>query len=128
MTLLLSLFSRKRKSRHPAAVTRREEAERARKASAEARSERLRQARKFAQRIVPLATPMRPRDEVVADIRRARHALQVSPASGGAENEAKGLVHRPYAGGNAGGTSPTLPPTRQPHRNSPSAGIFGRAS
>ena len=33
MTLLRSLFSRQRQSRHPAAITRREEAERARKAS-----------------------------------------------------------------------------------------------
>ena len=84
MTLLRSLFSRQRQSRHPAAITRREEAERARKASENKAAIERQAALAKAMTLRPLSTPMRPRDEVVADIRRAREARN-SPVPGGTE-------------------------------------------
>lgn len=84
MSLLRSLFARRRKSRHPAAITRREEAERARRASENKAAIERQAALAKAMTLRPLSTPMRPRDEVVADIRRAREARN-SPVPGGTE-------------------------------------------
>jgi hypothetical protein len=84
MTLLRSLFSRQRQSRHPAAITRREEAERARRASENKAAIERQAALAKAMTLRPLSTPMRPRDEVVADIRRTREARN-SPVPGGTE-------------------------------------------
>lgn len=91
MTLLRSLFSRQRQSRHPAAITRREEAKRAQAAAVAKRRNELRLARLKASQLLPGSAPIAPRDEVVADIRRAREARN-SPVPGGTETGRIGPV------------------------------------
>jgi hypothetical protein len=81
MTLLRSLFSRQRQSRHPAAITRREEAKRAQAAAVAKRRNELRLARLKASQLLPGSAPIAPRDEVVASIRAARDAMRKSETS-----------------------------------------------
>lgn len=107
MTLLRSLFSRQRKPRHPAVITRREEAKRAHDAAVVKRRNELRLARLKAAQLLPGSAPIAPRDEVVAEVRRKREAQQFSPASGGADKGGMGLMDAYRPEGTRGAT-PTL--------------------
>ncbi|MDQ4421446.1 hypothetical protein OOT33_13545 [Sphingobium sp. DEHP117] len=72
MTLLRSLFARQRHSRHPAAITRREEAKRAHEAAVVKRRNELRLAQIKAAQLMPGSAPIAPRDEVVASVQFKR--------------------------------------------------------
>lgn len=81
MNLLRSLFARPRHSRHPAAITRREEAKRAHEAAVVKRRNELRLARLKADQLMPGSAPIAPREQVVASVRAARDAMRESGAS-----------------------------------------------
>lgn len=91
MNLLRSLFARQRHSRHPAAITRREESKRAHDAAVVKRRNELRIARLTAAQLMPGSAPIAPREQVVADVRRKRETSTISPASGGAETGGMGV-------------------------------------
>lgn len=77
-------------------IARRIESDRAKAASAhKARAEHL-AALSHAATLGRLPEPMRPRDEVVADVRRARDARKNSPVPGGADTETMRLA-TPFA-------------------------------
>ena len=124
MTLLRSLFSRQRQSRHPAAITRREEAKRAQAAAVAKRRNELRLARLKASQLLPGSAPIAPRDEVVAEVRRKREASKFSPASGGVVNGGMGSMDAYRPEGTRGAT-PTLQSctTATAPVKSPSTGI-----
>lgn len=123
--MLRSLLGRRRKSRHPAAIARREEAERARRVHQSKRREELLIARLRAERMTPLTQPIRPRDEIIADVRRNR----ISPASGGVEIEVMGSTTYQPEGRRGARLHPadTRPPVVGNRAGeSPSAGNQGR--
>lgn len=108
MTLLRSLFSRQRKSRHPAAITRRVEAKRAHEAAAVKRHNELRIARLTAANLLAGSAPIASRDEVVAEVRRKREASKFSPASGGVVNGGMGSMDAYWPEGRQGDTPTPL--------------------
>jgi hypothetical protein len=104
MTLLRSLFSRQRQSRHPAAITRREEAERARRASENKAAIERQAALAKAMTLRPLSTPMRPRDEGGGGHSAHTRSKKFPGARRHRNREDRTRVRRRMAGGNAGGT------------------------